>query len=158
MTYSKLTQSLSRVSKLCLSLVLVISASSLTLNEAIAAEASGFRARLSPMPTTPQTKNTITGGGEAVASLAGNRLTLTGEFAGMSSAATMAHIHNGPPAQPGPVVAALTATAGTSGKLSAEIELTDEQVAALKANALYLQIHSTTNPAGELRGWLFAQP
>jgi hypothetical protein len=53
----------------------------------------------------------------------------------MSSAATMAHIHNGPPAQPGPVVAALTATAGTSGKLSAEIELTDEQVAALKANA-----------------------
>ena len=100
MTHSKLSKTLSRVSKLCLSLVLVISAPSLTLNEAIAAEESSFRARLSPMPTTPQTKNTITGGGEAVVSLAGNTLTLTGEFAGMSSAATMAHIHNGPPAQP----------------------------------------------------------
>lgn len=158
MTYSKLTQTLSRVLRLCFSLVFVICASSLIQNEAIAADADDFRARLSPMPTTPQTKNSITGSGEAVVSLAGNTLRLTGEFAGMSSAATMAHIHNGPPAQPGPVVAALTATAGTGGTLSAEIELTDEQVAALRANALYVQIHSATNPAGELRGWLFAQP
>ena len=158
MTHSKLTQTLSRVLRLCFSLVFVICASSLIQNEAIAADAYDFRARLSPMPTTPQTKNSITGSGEAVVSLAGNTLRLTGEFAGMSSAATMAHIHNGPPAQPGPVVAALTATAGTGGTLSAEIELTDEQVAALRANALYVQIHSATNPAGELRGWLFAQP
>jgi hypothetical protein len=110
------------------------------------------------MPTTPQTKNTITGSGEALVSLTGNTLTLTGAFAGMSSVAMMAHIHNGPPAQPGPVVAALTATEATDGELTAKIELTDEQLMALKENALYVQIHSATNPAGELRGWLFAQP
>ena len=110
------------------------------------------------MPTNPQTKDTITGSGEALVSLAGNQLTLKGEFAGMSSVATMAHIHNGPPAQPGPVVGALTATEATNGELAAKIELTDEQVMALKVNALYVQIHSATNPAGELRGWLFAQP
>ncbi|MDA8928143.1 CHRD domain-containing protein [Gammaproteobacteria bacterium] len=44
------------------------------------------------------------------------------------------------------------------GELTAKIELTDEQLMALKENALYVQIHSATNPAGELRGWLFAQP
>ncbi len=73
----------------------------------------------------------------------------------MSSAATMAHVHFGPPAQPGPVVATLEIAAQTSGALSASIELSVEQLRALTANSLYVQIHSESNPAGELRGWLF---
>ena len=66
------------------------------------AQSETFRARLSPMPTTPQTVTTITGEGEVILTLNGNTLTVTGDFAGMNSAATMAHVHNGPPAQPGP--------------------------------------------------------
>ncbi|MDA7692509.1 CHRD domain-containing protein [Gammaproteobacteria bacterium] len=155
---AKLVNTLRRVFSLCFSLAILVCVISFNQNTARAAEANGFRARLSPMPTTPQTKNTITGSGEVLVSLAGNTLTLTGAFAGMSSVATMAHIHNGPPAQPGPVVAALTATEAMDGELTAKIELTDEQLMALKENALYVQIHSATNPAGELRGWLFAQP
>ncbi|MDD9889203.1 MAG: CHRD domain-containing protein, partial [Gammaproteobacteria bacterium] len=61
-----------------------------------------FRARLSPMPTTPQTVATILGEGEVILTLNGNSLSIEGNFAGMSSAATSAHIHNGPPAQPCP--------------------------------------------------------
>ncbi len=158
MTNAKLANILSRVFGLCFSLAIVVYVFGFTQHTALAEDANAFRARLSPMPTTPQTKNTITGSGEAFVSLAGNTLTLKGEFAGMSSVATIAHIHNGPPAQPGPVVAALIATEATGGALTAEIELTDEQVMALKTNALYVQIHSATNPAGELRGWLFARP
>lgn len=116
-----------------------------------------FRARLSPMPTTPQTKDTITGGGEAIATLAGKVLSFSGDFAGMSSTATMAHVHQGPPAQPGPVVAALVVAEETAGSLSGSIELNDEQLAALRRHSLYVQIHSASNPAGELRGWLFAR-
>lgn len=116
-----------------------------------------FRARLSPMPTTPQTVTTITGEGEVILTLNGNTLTVRGNFAGMNSAATMAHVHNGPPAQPGPVVHQLEVTKMPGGEISATLELTDEQVTALRSNELYVQIHSETNPPGELRGWIFAR-
>ncbi|MGI9251793.1 MAG: CHRD domain-containing protein [Pseudohongiellaceae bacterium] len=130
-----------------------------------------YRARLSPMPTTPQTVNDITGEGEVTLSLDGNTLSVKGSFSGMSSAATMAHIHNGPMAQPGPVVFRLQlVTEGGdnesnggdesnenigNGNISAELELNAEQLAALHANELYVQIHSANNPPGELRGWIF---
>ena len=99
-----------------------------------------YRARLSPMPTTPQTVTDITGGGEVILTLNGNALSVEGNFSGMSSATTMGHIHNGPPAQPGPVVHRLEITAAPSGNISAELELTDEQVSALRNNELYVQL------------------
>ena len=114
-----------------------------------------YRARLSPMPTTPQSVADITGEGEVILTLNGNALSVEGNFSGMSSATTMGHIHNGPPAQPGPVVHRLEITAAPSGNISAELELTDEQVTALRNNELYVQIHSENNAPGELRGWIF---
>ena len=114
-----------------------------------------YRARLSPMPTTPQTVTDITGGGQVILTLNGNALSVEGNFFGMSSATTMGHIHNGPPAQPGPVVHRLEVTAAPNGNISAELELTDEQVSALRNNELYVQIHSENNAPGELRGWIF---
>lgn len=116
-----------------------------------------YRARLSPMPTTPQTVTTITGEGEVILTLSGTTLSVTGNFSGMSSAATMGHVHNGPPAQPGPVVHQLQVSASPAGTISAELELTDAQVEALKNNELYIQIHSANNAPGELRGWIFAR-
>ena len=116
-----------------------------------------YRARLSPMPTTPQTKDTITGEGEVFLTLNGNTLSVSGNYSGMSSVATMAHIHNGPAAQPGPVVAQLVVPASTAGEVTAELELSDELIEALKNNSLYIQIHSETNAPGELRGWVFAR-
>ncbi len=121
------------------------------------AQSETYRARLSPMPTTPQTVATITGEGEVILTLNGNKLTVTGNFAGMNSAATMAHVHNGPPAQPGPVLHQLSLTESPDGEISAVLELSDEQVAALRNNELYVQVHSETNPAGELRGWIFLE-
>lgn len=114
-----------------------------------------YRARLSPMPTTPQTVRDITGEGEVILTLSGSTLTVEGDFAGMSSAATAAHLHNGPPAQPGPVVHALEVDQDRMGSISATIELTEDQVEALMNNELYVQVHSANNPPGELRGWIF---
>lgn len=128
---------------------------SLLLSATLHAQTETYRARLSPMPVSPQTVNTITGQGEVILTLNGSTLTVTGNFSGMSSAATMAHLHNGPPAQPGPVAQRLEVTAAPSGEITATLELTAEQVAALRKNALYVQIHSANNPAGELRGWIF---
>ena len=114
-----------------------------------------YRARLSPMPTTPQTVNTILGEGEVILTLNGNSLTVDGTFTGMSSAATGAHIHNGPPAQPGPVIHTLEVSQANNGSVNGTISLTDEQVEALINNEFYIQIHSESNPPGELRGWVF---
>ena len=122
----------------------------------LAQSSNSFRARLSPMPVTPQTVSTITGEGEVFLTLSGNTLSIQGSFSGMSSVATSAHIHHGPPAQPGPVSHRLVVGSTTAGELSGELELTDQQVEALHNNELYIQIHSETNPPGELRGWIFA--
>jgi hypothetical protein len=121
------------------------------------AQSETFRARLSPMPNTPQTVTTITGEGEVILTLAGNTLTVAGNFHGMNSAATMAHVHNGPPAQPGPVVHSLEVTTMPAGEIRAVLELSDAQLTALRRNELYVQVHSESNPAGELRGWIFAR-
>ena len=114
-----------------------------------------YRARLSPMPTTPQTVSTILGEGEVILTLNGNSLVIDGSFEGMSSLATGAHIHNGPPTQPGPVIHTLEVTNATNGSLNGTLTLSDEQVEALKNNEFYIQIHTESNPPGELRGWVF---
>lgn len=115
---------------------------------------NSLRGRLSPMPVTPQTVRTITGEGEVRAVLNGTTLTVSGNYTGMSSAATMAHIHQGPKAIPGPVVLRLDVSGGSAGTLSGTLTLTPELIEALHAESLYVQIHSETNPEGELRGWL----
>ena len=115
---------------------------------------NSLRGRLSPMPVTPQTVRTITGEGEVRAVLNGTTLTVSGNYTGMSSTATMAHIHQGPKAIPGPVVLRLDVSGGSAGTLSGTLTLTPELVEALHAESLYVQIHSETNPEGELRGWL----
>lgn len=115
---------------------------------------NSLRGRLSPMPVTPQTVRTITGEGEVRAVLNGTTLTVSGNYTGMSSGATMAHIHQGPKAIPGPVVLRLDVSGGSAGTVSGTLTLTQELIDALHAESLYVQIHSETNPEGELRGWL----
>lgn len=128
---------------------------SLFLATSLHAQTETYRARLSPMPVSPQTVKSITGQGEVTLTLSGSTLTVSGNFSGMSSVATMAHLHNAPPAQPGPVAHQLEVANAPAGEISATLELTAEQVAALKKNELYVQIHSANNPSGELRGWIF---
>ena len=126
----------------------------LSSSYATAQDMNLLHGRLSPMPVTSATVKTITGQGQVTAKLNGTTLTIEGQFEGMSSSATMAHIHLGPKAVPGPVVLRLDVSAGSSGTISGSLSLSPEQVRALHAESLYVQIHSETNPEGELRGWL----
>ena len=47
------------------------------------AQIETYRARLSPMPTTPQTVTTITGEGEVLLTLNGHTLSIQGKFEGI---------------------------------------------------------------------------
>jgi hypothetical protein len=51
----------------------------------------------------------------------------------------------------------LTVTPGTSGKISATLDLTPAQVDDLAGERFYVQVHSDKAPDGNLWGWLLVQ-
>ena len=67
---------------------------------------------------------------------------------------TMAHIHEAPMGQNGPVIVPFTKTADNIWSAPAGAKLTDAQLQSLKSGNLYLNVHSATNKAGEIRGQL----
>ena len=64
---------------------------------------------------------------------------------------TMAHIHEAPMGQNGPVIVPFTKTADNIWSAPAGAKLTDAQLQSLKSGNLYLNVHSATNKAGEIR-------
>jgi alcohol dehydrogenase (cytochrome c) len=149
---------IARESALLLALLLVGALGGPAISPAgqVSAQTDSFRARLSPLPVNGGTVTSITGLGQVRATLDGNRLSVVGTYRGMSSPATAAHLHVGPPGQPGPVAQPLDVTTSPEGAVSGLAELTDEQLDALQSQSLYVQIHSEGNPGGELRGWIFS--
>jgi len=83
-------------------------------------------------------------------------------FAGLTSAASAAHIHQGATGVNGPVIVPLTGGAGVVAGtwiVPAGTILTADQLTALRANGLYFNIHTATNLGGEIRGQIiFAVP
>jgi hypothetical protein len=116
-----------------------------------------YKARLSPVPITTAQVSTVAGVGSATATLSGNKLTISGTFEGLRSAATIAQVHRAPRGIRGPVVFDLKVAPGTpntGGTLSGTIDLTPTQVADLEKGWLYIQLHSERAPDGNLWGWL----
>ena len=131
----------------------------LCMGAAIAAQAPRqYRARLSPVPLDLAQQATIAGSGAVTATLTGATLTVNGTFTGLKSAATVVRLHDAPkPGMRGKPIGDLKLTAGTSGTISGSIDLTPDQVTALNASRLYIQLHSEKAPDGNLWGWLFLQ-
>ena len=121
----------------------------------LAAQSESFKARLSALPADARTRASLAGSGSASALLAGAKLTITGSFEGLLSAATTASLHSAVAAGVrGPAIADLTISKAISGTISGSIELTPAQLASLHKGGLYVQIHSEKAPDGVLWGWL----
>ena len=120
------------------------------------AQKAQYRARLSPVPLDVAMQATIAGSGSVTAALNGTTLTLSGNYAGLQTASTVARVHRGPrTAMRGPAIGDLTIAPGTSGTIAGTLELTKEQVEDLANGRLYIQLHSEKAPEGNLWGWLF---
>jgi CHRD domain-containing protein len=117
---------------------------------------TNFRGRLSPVPVAAASPN-VTGVGSVTATLSGAKLTIAGTFEGLASPATLGKLHRAPKGIRGPAVFDLTVTPGTSGKISAILDLTPAQVEDLGRERFYVQLHSEKAPDGNLWGWLLAQ-
>ena len=114
-----------------------------------------FKVRLSPVPRDIRMHATVTGTGAATAILVGTKLTISGSFEGLRSAATVVRLHRGAvTGVRGAAFQDLTVSQSTSGTIAGSIELTPFQVQALTAGKFYIQIHSESAPDGNLWGWL----
>jgi CHRD domain len=116
-----------------------------------------YKARLTAVPHTLQQLETLAGSGSATATLSGTKLTISGTFDGLPSAATKAELHEGRPGVPGPSVADLTISNATGGTITGTVTLTPAQVQNLQKDWLYIQLYSEKAPDGHLRGWLFPE-
>jgi hypothetical protein len=143
------------VRKLCLTLALACMAAP--------AFAADYQVSLGPMPLDDETKQVIAGRGAATATSDGRTLTVKGDFHGLPSNATAAHVFLSPVAGvPGKQVADLDVTKSTSGTVSGDIKLNSADAAALRTGRLYVQIDSEKAPdevpwgaKGTLWGWIF---
>jgi hypothetical protein len=68
--------------------------------------------------------------------------------------ATMAHIHEAPMGQNGPVIVPFAKTADNIWSVPAGAKLTTAQLQSLKSGNLYINVHSAANKGGEIRGQL----
>ncbi len=117
--------------------------------------AENFKARLSPVPIDPATAAQTTGLGSATAELDGTTLKLNGSFNGLKGAATVARLHDGiATGVRGPAIIDFTVPQAQSGTFSAELELTAAQAESVRRGKVYIQIHSSSAPDGNLWGWL----
>lgn len=71
---------------------------------------------------------------------------------GLSGPATAAHVHKGPAGQAGGVVFALTAIPLATGLYSATVPLDSARLSDFVNGDWYFNVHTASNPAGEIRG------
>ncbi|AFY30615.1 CHRD domain-containing protein [Calothrix sp. PCC 7507] len=131
-----------------------------------------YIAALSPKNVVPSSPTTDARG-TVGASLSGNRLVVRASFRQLSSAlrdyatdpvnppnpniTSAFHIHKGASNANGPFQYALNVTLNTSGdggSAAGDYTLTPEQLQALDQGQLYVDLHTTKNRGGELRGIL----
>src|SRR5579863_9966143 len=114
-----------------------------------------LKARLSPVPIDAQLAPVITGHGSVSAVLAGTKLTVSGTFEGMRSAATAADLRESKTTGVrGAVIHELTVSKDMAGNISGSVELTPAEVDALRRGLLYVVVRSAGAPDGNLWGWL----
>jgi len=133
---------------------------------ALAAGDASFTAALGWVPIGGAERADVAGEGKITATLSGSKLSITGSFEGLPAKATAAKLHLGVakgargPGGGGAVLGELRVTGGTSGTVSGDVRLSGEQVEALKAGRLYLQVYSEKGVLPDhatLFGWLAAE-
>jgi hypothetical protein len=128
------------------------------LAPAVYAQASRtFKTRLSPVPVSAYNANVV-GSGSVTATLTGTKLTLSGNYDGLASPATIAKVFKSTkPGIRGDALFDLKVSGGTSGTINGQFDLTAAQVQELAASRYYVQLHSEKAAEGNLWGWLMPQ-
>lgn len=117
--------------------------------------AQEYEGDLDPAPHDFSNRGDVVGAGVVSATLSGTTLTITGNFTGLSSPATSAHLRMGlAKGVPGATIGELNATHAAKGEISGSIKLNSAQIAALRKGALYIQLDSVKGKDGNSWAWL----
>ena len=115
-----------------------------------------FTAALNVGQATGVVKSTQRGAsGHFTATLSGTTLTYTLTFAHLSGPANAAHIH-GPAARHVSANVLVGLCGPCTSPRSSTATLTQDQINNLKAGKTYVNVHTTKNPNGEIRGQITA--
>jgi hypothetical protein len=115
-----------------------------------------FKADLKPSNEVPPNDSKATGSVALTYNDATKTLTWKGTYSDLTGAPTAAHFHGPAPAGKNASILIPIFVAGSAKSPDSPFEgsavLTDEQAGYLKSGTLYVNIHTPTNKAGELRG------
>ena len=115
-----------------------------------------FTAKLDGNQTVPAVTTTAVGTGTFVLSSSGTQVTYHVTVNGLSGSITGAHFHNGAMGVGGGVVKTLSfagnTTSGVWGSADANQPFTDSLLSELLRGRLYINVHTSANPNGEIRG------
>jgi hypothetical protein len=110
--------------------------------------------RLQGAQSTPPDTSRATGAANVLLDTSTYTVWVTATYSGLITAATNAHIHTGPPDVSGPVIVPVNFTPATSGSLDTSRVISVQNETDLLNNNTYLNVHTSTYPAGEIRGQL----
>ena len=113
--------------------------------------AQSMKVTLSGSQEVPPVMTSASGVGSIMVAPDGS---LSGTITTTGVEGTMAHIHEAPMGQNGPVIVPFTKTSDNVWSAPAGAKLTDAQLQGLKNGNLYLNVHSATNKPGEIRAQL----
>jgi hypothetical protein len=133
------------------------------IGASIGAAEDRFTAALGWVPIGGAERNDVAGTGQAIATLSGSKLTVAGSYEGLPAKATGAKLHLGVAKGArgaGTAIGDLHVSGATSGSVSGDVRLSAEQVEALRAGRLYLEIYSEKGVLPDhstLWGWLASE-
>ena len=119
-----------------------------------------FQAFLSGLGEVPPNASPATGFGTVVLNAVQTQITVNENWSGLSATASASHIHNAPPGVNGAVIFTFAGVpAATTGAIPQQtFAITAAQVAQLFAGNMYMNIHNSAFPGGEIRGQLVPEP
>ncbi len=141
-------------------LIVAVSAA-VVLSAGAAFAQSTFQAILSGLNEVPPNASPGTGIGTVVLNLAQTQITVDESWSGLTAPATASHIHGpGGAGTNAPVLFPLSGVpAATSGAIPEQtFAITPTEVGYLFSGYLYLNVHTSTFPGGEIRGQLILVP
>ncbi len=121
----------------------------------ISANAETFTANINGAQEVPTNGSTATAYGRVFVNETAGTLSYTVVFSGLTSNQQAAHIHApGVVGVNGPVIINLGAVGGTSGTITGTAAITAPQLALMRSQQTYINIHTANFPGGEIRGQL----
>ncbi len=127
-------------------------AAALALVDAATAATTNLKADLKASNEVPPNNSKGTGSVAATYDDATKTLSWKGTVSGMTGPAIAAHFHSGPPDKNGAVV--IPITGADKGTFEGKATLTDAQAADALSGRWYVNVHTTANKGGEIRGQL----